>query len=144
MNQAKAHPLLPHITRVNRPFWDGCAQGRLQLQRCSTCGRLRYPPAPCCPNCLATESAWEELSGQGTVFSFVIFHRSYHASWTDRVPYNVCLIELDQGPMLMSNVVDLDNAALTVGLRVKVTFSPLSKDVSLPVFKPLTDGQRHP
>lgn len=133
----KAKPILPNITAVNRPFWDGCRRGVLLIQRCTSCSRLRYPAGPVCPNCLAKESDWHEVSGKGKVFSFVVFHRAYHPAWEGKTPYNVSLIELDEGPIMLSNVVEIDNAKMAVGLPVQVAFQPLDDEVTLPVFKPV-------
>ena len=132
----KAKPIRPNITAVNRPFWDGCRRGLLLIQRCASCSRLRYPAGPVCPNCLGTESDWHEVSGNGKVFSFVVFHRAYHPAWEGKTPYNVSLIELDEGPIMLSNVVDIDNAEMAVGLPVRIAFQPLDDEVTLPVFRP--------
>ena len=76
------------------------------------------------------------MSGRGKVFSFVVFHRAYHPAWEGKVPYNVALIELDEGPIMLSNVVDVDNAKLAVGLPVAVAFEAMDESLSIPVFKP--------
>ena len=75
------------------------------------------------------------MSGRGKVFSFVVFHRAYHPAWEGKVPYNVALIELDEGPIVLSNVVDVDNAKLAVGQPVQVAFEKLDDDLAIPVFK---------
>ena len=83
-------------------------RGELRVQRCGACARLRYPAAIVCPDCLSAETEWEAVSGRGTVFSFVVFHRAYHPAREGKVPYTVALIELDEGPIMLSNVVDVD------------------------------------
>jgi uncharacterized OB-fold protein len=132
----KAEPIRPTVNDVNRPFWDACTHGELRLQRCRSCGQLRYPAAIVCPECLSGESEWQGVSGRGKVFSFVVFHRAYHPAWEARVPYNVALIELDEGPILLSNVIDVDNATLAVGLDVRIAFERLDEALSIPVFVP--------
>jgi len=132
----KAEPIRPTINDVNRPFWEACARGELRLQRCTGCGQLRYPAAIVCSECLSGESEWQAVSGRGKVFSFVVFHRAYHPAWEGRVPYNVALIELDEGPILLSNVIDVDNDRLEVGLDVRVAFERLDDALSIPVFAP--------
>lgn len=134
----KAEPIRPTVNDVNRPFWEACARGELRLQRCGSCGRLRYPAAIVCPECLSAEAEWQAVSGRGKVFSFVVFHRAYHPAWEGRVPYNVALIELDEGPILLSNVVGVDNARLAVGLDVRIAFERLDEALSIPVFAPAT------
>ena len=135
-DKRQAAPIRPTVNDVNRPFWEGCRRGVLLLQRCSRCGRLRYPAGPVCPDCLAAEAQWQAVSGRGKVFSFVVFHRAYHPAWEGRVPYNVALIELDEGPIMLSNVVDVDNAKVTVGLAVRIAFEAVDEHLSIPVFAP--------
>ena len=132
----KAAPIRPTVNDVNRRFWDGCRRGELMLQRCRACGRLRYPAAIVCPECLSGEAEWQAVSGRGKVFSFVVFHRAYHPAWESRVPYNVALIELDEGPILLSNVIDVENAKLAAGLDVRIAFERLDDALSIPVFVP--------
>lgn len=129
-------PIRPTINEVNRPFWDGCRRGELLLQRCSHCDRLRYPAAVVCPDCLSAEAQWQPMSGRGRVFSFVVFHRAYHSAWEAKVPYNVALIELDEGPIMLSNVVAIDNATLAAGLAVAVAFEAVDEGLTIPVFRP--------
>jgi uncharacterized protein len=133
---AAPKPIRPNITAVNRPFWEGCGRGELLIQRCTSCSRLRYPAAAICPSCLGSESKWERVSGAGKVFSFVVFHRAYHPAWEDKVPYNVSLIELDEGPMMLSNVIGVDHETLKIGQAVQVSFDPIEHDLAIPVFKP--------
>jgi uncharacterized OB-fold protein len=134
----KAAPIRPTISDLNRPFWDGCRRGELLLQRCNHCARLRYPASQVCPDCLGSEAQWQPMSGRGKVFSFVVFHRAYHPAWEGKVPYNVALIELDEGPIMLSNVVVVDNATLAVGSSVAVAFEAVDDDLSIPVFKPVS------
>ena len=126
----------PTINDVNRPFWDGCRRGELLMQRCGHCRRLRYPAAIVCPDCLSPATEWQAVSGHGKVFSFVVFHRAYHPAREGKVPYNVALIELDEGPIMLSNVIDVDNAKLTIGLAVRIAFEAMDESLSIPVFAP--------
>jgi hypothetical protein len=133
-NPAKA--ILPTINNVNRPFWAGCAKGQLLVQRCIRCGRLRYPAGVVCPQCLSPDAEWQPMSGRGKVFSFIIFHRAYHPVWESKVPYVVAMIELDEGPMLISNVVSVDPAQLKIDDPVTVAYEPLDEQIVIPVFRP--------
>jgi len=98
--------LLPPVTSDNAPFWNGLARGRLMLQQCPSCRKLRYPVAPVCAVCGSTEIAWAEMSGRGKVFSWVRYHRSYLPEFADRLPYVVALVELDEGVRLFGCLVD--------------------------------------
>jgi uncharacterized OB-fold protein len=130
-------PVLPVLTEANRGFWDAARAGTLAMQRCGPCGHIRYPISPICPRCLSPEFAWTPLSGRGTVLSFVIFDRAYNPAWASRVPYNVALVQLAEGPRMFSNIVGVPNERLTVGLPVQVTFEGVpDAGISIPRFAP--------
>jgi uncharacterized OB-fold protein len=126
---------VPPVTDLTRPFWAGGLSGELRLQRCADCGHLRYPVAGICPRCLSPEAVWTATSGRGTVLSYVVFERAYHESWRDEVPYVVALIELDDGPVLLSNVIGVPPPEVAVGQRVAVTFSRRGAEAALPQFE---------
>ncbi len=135
-DKPKAKPVLPTINETNRPFWEGCKERKLMAQRCTQCGKLRMPAAVCCPNCLSPDSKWEALSGRGKVFSYITFHRAYHPAWEGKVPYVVAMIELAEGPIMMSNVVGTEPAKVKVGDAVTVDYEPIDEAVTIPVFRP--------
>jgi uncharacterized OB-fold protein len=87
---------------------DALAEERLTFQRCATCGNAWLPPRDACPRCLSPEWGWEDARGTGRLVSWVVYHRAYHPDFEDRVPYNVALVELDEGPRLITNVVGID------------------------------------
>ena len=126
---------LPMPTEDSAPFWEGTRAGELRAQRCSGCGHLRWPPANVCPRCLATEHEWIRLSGRGRVFSWIVVHKSQHpAFWGD--PFNVAIVELDEGPRLHTNLVEVDPAAIRIGLPVQVVFEKQNDEITLPRFRP--------
>jgi len=124
----------PVVTDVNRGFWDGCADGVLRVQRCLACGHLRYPIAPWCPECLDERSEWQALSGRGSVLSKLVFHQSYHPAWKDRIPYNVVLVQLDEGPRMISNIAPVSSEDFAVGDAVEVVFER-EGEFSIPRFR---------
>ncbi|MCC6889255.1 MAG: OB-fold domain-containing protein [Hyphomicrobiales bacterium] len=134
-------PIKPVVSETNKPFWDGCRAHKLVAQKCTSCGEWRYPAADVCPNCLSPESAWGELSGGGTMLSYIIVHRGYHPYWAQRVPYNVAFIELDEGLRMFSNIVGTPNEKLAIGQRVKVAFEQRDVDFVVPVFEVVTGPQ---
>lgn len=91
-------------------------EGRLLLQRCA-CGELRLPPRAACPKCLATDWTWHAAEGSGRLYSWVVYHVAFHPDFRERLPYNVALVELDEGPRLITNIVD-DSALLQPDARV--------------------------
>jgi uncharacterized protein len=127
----------PAVTDLTRPFWTAGLAGELRLQRCAACGHFRYPISTICPRCLSGEVTWEAVSGLGTVQTYTIFERAYHEAWQDRVPYVVALVELDEGPVFLTNVVGVPPAEVRVGQRVSVVFERRSGDAALPQFTPV-------
>lgn len=128
----------PVLTEVNRGFWEGAQAGQLRVQRCEECGELRYPPAPRCPRCLSGGWSWHEVSGRGELLSYLVFHQRYHPAWAGRVPYNVVLVQLDEGPRMFSNVLPLSKTDLDVGMRVRVVFDD-EDGLTVPRFVPEED-----
>lgn len=128
-------PILPTITDLNRPFWDGCAAGELRLQQCSACDLVRYPVSAVCPRCLSPDAEWRAMSGRGEVLSAIAFHRAYNPAWESRVPYNVALVQLAEGPRMFSNVLPLDRLRIPAGTPVHVVFER-EADVAIPRFAP--------
>ncbi len=133
--QPAPKPIKPVISENNRPFWDGCRDRKLMAQRCTHCGEWRHPAAPVCPQCLGAGYEWQELSGRGELFSYIVIHRGYHPWWAQRVPYNVALIELEEGVHMFSNVVGTPTEQLQVGQKVKVAFEQRGDDLVVPVFE---------
>ncbi len=127
---------LPELDDINRPFWEAAHQGRLCLQKCSDCDHVRYPVSHVCPNCLSYDSEWTEVSGKGEVYSYIVFHQKYNAAFEGDLPYNVALIQLDEGPRMISNVTGVANDAVKVGDRVQVTFDRVTDEISIPRFTP--------
>ena len=125
---------LPVVTELTRPFWDAARAGRLAVQKCQECGKLRFPASPLCDACLATSTAWVEVSGRGTVWSACEFHRSYFPGFD--VPYAVALVRLDEGVRMYTNLVGVDYAGIEPGMRVQAVFDPVTDDVTLIKFRP--------
>lgn len=113
---------LPEPTPLSKPYWDALAERRLTFQRCRKCNHAWLPPRAECPECLAAEWDWATASGKGRVISWVVYHHAYHEAFKDRVPYNVTLVELDEGPRLITNIVNPEaglQAERPVELRIQ-------------------------
>jgi uncharacterized OB-fold protein len=126
---------LPEITDENREFWEGAKRGRLRMQKCGACAHIRFPISHVCPRCLSAEFAWTDLSGRGEVFSYVVFHQVYNKAFEKDVPYNVALVQLEEGPRMYSNIVGVDNDAVKVGDKVEATVDAVTPEVTLPRFR---------
>lgn len=126
---------LPTITDENREFWEGAKRGKLRMQKCNSCGHIRYPISHACPKCLSYEFGWADLSGRGEVFSYVVFHQLYNKAFEKDIPYNVALVQLEEGPRMFSNVVGVDNDAVKIGDKVEVAFDSVTPEVTIPRFR---------
>jgi uncharacterized OB-fold protein len=131
---------LPQPTAQSRPFWDACASGELRLQRCNACGAWWFPPAERCPECLGTRWTWAKASGRGRVYSFVVYHRAYHPAFASELPYVVALVELEEGPRLISNLIGCAVGCASCEMAVEVVFEQVAEGVNLPKFRPRSTG----
>ena len=127
---------LPAITEDGAPYWAACREGKLAVQQCSVCGHRRFPPSVVCPKCLAFEHVWTPLAGRGTIYSFIIVHRPQHPGFSNDAPYNVAIVELDEGIRMHTNVVGCANEDLRIGMPVEVVFEKRDDEITLPKFRP--------
>jgi uncharacterized OB-fold protein len=123
-------------------FWKKTKQGKLAVESCSDCGRLRFPPRPMCPWCQSQATEWKELSGKGRIWSFCISHPPLIPVFAERAPYPVVVVELDEDPTIrmVGNLVtsstgdinEVDPAEIRIGRAVEVVFHEMADDVSIP------------
>ncbi len=121
---------------LTEPYWHAAAAGKLVLPRCDACGRSHFYPRPACPHCGSERIAWAQASGRGTVYSFSVVHRAPSAAFADAVPYVVAVVATEEGPHLLSRIVEIEPAQVRIGLKVQVRFDELEDGVALPVFAP--------
>jgi uncharacterized OB-fold protein len=126
---------LPTIEPESQPFWDAAKEGRFLIQRCGGCGAAQHYPRPFCAACWSDEVTWEEASGRGTIYTFSTVFMNDLPPFGDRLPYVVAAIDLEEGPRVMTNIVDCDPADLQVGMAVTVDFQQLNDDITAPVFR---------
>ncbi|MFT4233886.1 MAG: OB-fold domain-containing protein [Microbacterium sp.] len=128
---------LPLLDDFNRAFWQGGAEGKLNIHRCRSCRRYFTPPSPVCRHCHSRDVGPEAVSGQGSVYSFTINHHRWLPNFPP--PYVIALVELaeQEGLRVFSNIVDCDVTEVTIGMPVTVGFIE-QEDVFVPVFRPAT------
>ena len=119
----------PQPNPETKVFWDGAAQGKLLLKKCTACGQVHYYPRAMCPFCGGEATAWQTAAGTGTIYSFSVMRRA-------DVPYAIAYVTLDEGVSMMTNLVDCDFDALRIGQRVKVVFTPTDGGPPAPTFTP--------
>jgi len=126
---------LPHVHPWNRPFFEGGLAGKLTLQKCRNCGEIVYYPRVACPECLSTEYDWVDLSGRGTVYSYSIVWRPQHPAFLPMVPIVLAAIHLEEGPLIVSNIVNCPEEEVKIGMLVRVVFERVSEHIALPKFQ---------
>lgn len=133
MNAPDVARILPPETEVSRPFREGCRVGELRLQRCDACGRFQFYPRDICSHCSGDGLSWQAVSGRGRIASFTVVRRGISPAYP--APYVVALVDLEEGPRMMSSVVGCEPEAVTVGAAVAVKFEDWGADHVLPVFR---------
>jgi uncharacterized OB-fold protein len=118
-------------------FYAWCARGELRLRRCGACREWCHVPRVTCPNCAATDWSWERVKGTGRVYTWTVVHRAMHPAFMDAVPYAVVVVELDEGPRLVSGIVDCPPEELVMEMPVEVVFEHSDRlgDRMLPRFR---------
>jgi len=130
-----ALPFPESLTAEAAHFFAAAAQGRLELQRCADCGKIWFYPRPACVACGSTDYAWIRASGRGTVHSFSVVRRAPTPEFRDRVPYVVALVDLAEGPRMMSRVVGIAPTEVKIGMKVKAKVDKIG-DHDAVVFEP--------
>ena len=131
--EAYAGPL-PAPGGPNAPFWEAARRGELCVQRCLDCGAHRVPAGRWCPECRGGRTEWARVGGRGTVESFCVFHKAYFPGLG--TPYNVAVVRLEEGAKLFSNVVDVPDGRIEVGMAVEAVFDAVTPGVTLVRFRP--------
>lgn len=124
----------PDPTPDTVAFWDGLKQGKLLLQACGSCGKVRHYPRPVCPECYSLDHRWVEAKGTGTVHSWTISHHAFHPGFKPESPYILVTVDLDEGVRMQAQLKGSEASVLRLGLPVKVAFDAATADLVLPVF----------
>ena len=126
---------LPEISTTSKPFWDGTRKHELMAYKCQNCG-THYFPVTNCMACDNPKMEWVRVSGKGKIYTFIVYDTTFNPQWEKYVPYNVAWIELDEGPMMMSNVIDCPNEGIYIGMPVEAAFNDVTDEITLPMFRP--------
>lgn len=134
---------LPQATPETQHFWDGTLEGELRLQRCDDCDHVYFPPRPFCPACASHAVNIEVAGGKAKLYSYIINHRPHPAF---AGPYAIAVVELEEGPRMMTNIVDVEQTpeALILDMPLEVTFKRVAgpasgageSETAIPYFRP--------
>ena len=132
-----ARPMRPRplTTADSDPFWDAVGEHRLVIEQCTQCGRYQHPPRPMCPACHSLDHTWPDMAGTGQVYSYTVLHHPQHPAFDYPLP--IAAVDLDEGPRVVANLVDVDPSLVHVGMRVTVDFVPTADDGTMIVFRPV-------
>ena len=130
-----AERAIPKPTPETQHYWDGAREGELRLQRCKSCDQAYFPPRPFCPECSSRDVEVFKASGKGTLYSYVINHLK---SPGYEPPFAIAVVELEEGPRLMANILDCPQTpeALVLDMPLEVTWERLNDEITLPQFRP--------
>lgn len=138
---------LPPLPDKNDPllasFWVHCRQQQLTVQRCANCGTYRWFPRPACQKCWSFDTEWSPVSGRGTLYSWVRVHHPFTSAFVGRVPYDVVIVDLEEGVRFVAGIDGLDGGEPRIGSPVAVRFRQASDDIWLPYFVPDDDRPGH-
>ena len=126
----------PSVNTDTKEFWAATLEGRLLIRRCNACGEAIWYPRPICPFCHSQDTVWEESAGRGRIYSFTVVRRPGGA-YAGADPYVLAYVELDEGPRMMTNIVDCDQSLLAVDQPVEVVFHKTDQEMALPRFRPI-------
>ncbi len=127
---------VPMPDEASMPFFEGAKAHKLMIQKCADCGVPIWPVKPRCDNCFSANVNWSEASGRGTLYTFTLMHQLYHPGFEAELPYNVSVIDLEEGLRITSNIVGCANSDLKIGMAVEVVFEDITDEISLPKFRP--------
>jgi uncharacterized OB-fold protein len=121
---------------TSKPFWEAAKRHELVMPRCKFCDKLFFYPREACPRCLKSDIDWVPVSGMGRLHSFTVIHQPANAAFQPDTPYVYAMIQLDEGPRMISNLVDCAPADAKVDMRVSAIFDDVTADWTLVKFKP--------
>lgn len=129
---------LPKPSHWSNPFWYGCKNKKLLIQKCENCKKHIFYPKLFCPFCLSTDLRWIESTGKGKIYTFTIIYSYQPTEFSEDIPYVVAVIELDEGVKMMSNIVGCPPEDVRCDMDVEVVFDDVTQEVTLPKFKPIS------
>jgi uncharacterized OB-fold protein len=133
-NMAYTKPL-PIIKGMAETFWNGLKEQRLLIQYCQDCAQSIFYPRVMCPHCGGTNVEFKEQSGIGEIYSYTVVHAPRHKGFNEDAPYVVALVNIEGGARMMTNIIDCEINDVQIGSKVKISFTDVTDEITLPHFK---------
>ena len=127
---------LPVPDLETQPYWDAAREGRLLIQRCDACDHRFHYPRPFCPKCWSDAVSWEEASGRATLYTWSVVRQNDLPPWPERVPYVAAVVDLEEGPRMLTNIEGCEPEDLREGMALHVAFREETDEITLPIFRP--------
>jgi uncharacterized OB-fold protein len=128
--------VVPDTTGLTAPYWDAARDGRLVVQECQSCHQMWHPPLYRCPHCHFAGLGWRAVSGDGTVYTYTVVRHPTHFAFADKIPYVLAMVELAEGPRLITALTGTEPGEVRVGQPVHAVFREVADGVTLPYFEP--------
>jgi uncharacterized OB-fold protein len=128
---------LPEESPLTAPFWAAARQSRLVIQRCGNCERYRWPPEVACYECGSLDYEWSPVSGCASLFTWTVAHPPLLPYFQQRSPWPVAVVELEEGPRLVTNIAGVQPDSYEFGMALEVAFEDIGDGLTLPVFRPV-------
>ena len=126
----------PLHRETSAPFWEAARRHELAMQRCEACGRLVWYPREVCSFCLSSRLAWETLGGRGRLHSYTVIHQPANPAFREDVPYIYAMVELDEGPRIIGNLIDCRPEEARIDMPVVAVYDDVTPEVTLVKFRP--------
>jgi uncharacterized OB-fold protein len=117
------------------PYWNALREHRYSAQRCADCSTTYLYPRVLCPACHSANVGWIQLSGRGSIYSFTVSRRAAAPAFAPLLPLIVALVELEEGPRVMTNIIEAVPEAVSIGAPVELEYLNLTEEITLPVFR---------
>ena len=126
----------PANEELTRPFWEATRRHELLMPRCRACSHMFYYPRDRCPSCLSDELEWAKVSGRGTVYTYTVVRRPANPAFNEDVPYVLAIVQLDEGPRMLTNIVGCPIEAVKIDMPVVAVFDDVTPEWTLVKFSP--------
>ena len=130
---------LPQPSKWSRPYWEAAKQNKLVFRKCKECGFIDHPPYLYCTNCHADDHEWIESSGKATLYAYAVNHFAVPFPFWENLPYVTAMVDVEEGPRMITNIVECDHDKLENSMKLEVVFEERSPEFTLPQFRPVKE-----